>query len=150
MQTAVKNAEKNQLKDKLKKSGLKLTRQRKLVYDILKEKPDHPTADTIFIRARKKQPDISFATVYNCLEALVRCGLIKQVKVDKTATRYCLNLTKHAHFVCEICGRVFDINMDVLEKLGCNNFLKTKLPDGFEIKELEVSIRGECNKCKIG
>ncbi|MGB9604050.1 MAG: Fur family transcriptional regulator, partial [Limisphaerales bacterium] len=83
MRTAEKQNKKSRLDEKLKNRGLKLTRRRRLVYEVLLEKKDHPTADAVFFRARKKQPDISIATVYNCLDALVKCGLVRQVKVDK-------------------------------------------------------------------
>ena len=38
------------------------------------EKRDHPTAEEVFIRAKRGMPEISMATVYNCLDALVRSG----------------------------------------------------------------------------
>ncbi len=146
MRTAEKHIKKSRLNESLKNSGMKLTRQRKLVYDTLLEKLDHPTAEDLFFRARKKQPDISMATVYNCLEALVKCSLVKQVKVDKNAIRYCANLCEHAHFVCEICGAVFDINGDNLEKFES---MRIKIPRGFKIHNFEIAIHGTCPDCKI-
>ncbi|MGC8743602.1 MAG: Fur family transcriptional regulator [Verrucomicrobiia bacterium] len=146
MRTAEKADKKSKLDEKLKTRGLKLTRQRKLVYDVLVEKKDHPTADAVFFRARKKQPDISMATVYNCLDALVKCGLVRQVKVDKNAVRYCANLKKHVHFVCEICGAVLDVELngsETLENIGI------KLPKGFKIKDYEIALRGVCCGCKL-
>ncbi|MGC8829456.1 MAG: Fur family transcriptional regulator [Verrucomicrobiia bacterium] len=146
MRTAEKQNKKSRLDEKLKNRGLKLTRRRRLVYEVLLEKKDHPTADAVFFRARKKQPDISIATVYNCLDALVKCGLVRQVKVDKNAIRYCTNLTEHAHFVCEICGAVIDINLNGAEKL---ENIGIKLPKGFRIKDYEIALRGVCCGCKI-
>ncbi len=146
MRTAEKQITKSRLNESLKNSGMKLTRQRKLVYDTLLEKLDHPTAEDLFFRARKKQPDISMATVYNCLEALVKCSLVKQVKVDKNAIRYCANLCEHAHFVCEICGAVFDISGDNLEKF---ENMRIKIPRGFKIHNFEIAIHGTCPDCKI-
>lgn len=146
MRTAEKLNKKSRLDERLKNRGLKLTRQRKLVYDVLLEKLDHPTADAVFIRAKNKQPEISMATVYNCLDALVKCGLVRRVKVDKTAIRYCPNLNEHAHFVCEICGAVFDVNLDNTDKM---KNLGIKIPRGFKIKDLEIALRGVCSGCKI-
>ena len=60
-------------------SGLRLTKQRQEVYQVLLEQRDHPTANEVYQRVRKKLPSISLATVYNCLEALVNHGLVNQV-----------------------------------------------------------------------
>ena len=62
------------LHEQLEKSGLRFTPQRQHVYSVLLQKRDHPTAEEVFIRAKKGMPDISMATVYNCLDALVSCG----------------------------------------------------------------------------
>ena len=62
-------------------NGHRLTPQRREVYNVLLEDRDHPTATEVFLRAKKRVPSISLATVYNCLETLVECGLAKQVNV---------------------------------------------------------------------
>ena len=66
------------LNDKLATSGFRFTPQRRAVYDVLLHKRDHPTAEEVFIRAKKAMPEISHATVYNCLGALVESGLAPQ------------------------------------------------------------------------
>ena len=65
-------------------SGLRLTKQRQEVYQVLLEQRDHPTANEVYQRVRKKLPSISLATVYNCLEALVNHGLVNQVNEERT------------------------------------------------------------------
>jgi Fur family peroxide stress response transcriptional regulator len=54
------------------REGLRLTPQRRHVYEVLMAKRDHPTATEVFIRAQKRMPSISLATVYNCLETRAR------------------------------------------------------------------------------
>jgi len=71
---------------------LRLTSQRRHVYDELMSAGDHPTATDVFIRVQKKLSSISLATVYNCLETMVDHGLIKAVHVDREPTRFCANL----------------------------------------------------------
>ena len=63
---------------------LRLTRQRREVYDILMEQRDHPTATELFIKVKERVPTISLATVYNCLETLTGAGLVKQVLAFST------------------------------------------------------------------
>ena len=88
----------NSLNQRLATSGFRFTPQRQHVYDVLMQKRDHPTVEEVFIRAKTGMADISMATVYNCLDALVKCGLIRHVNLDRGATRYCPNMKEHCHF----------------------------------------------------
>ena len=126
--------------ERLATSGLRFTPQRQQVYDVLLEKRDHPTAEEVFFRARQRMPDISIATVYNCLDALVKCGLVKQVNVDRGATRFCPNMHEHCHFHCESCGGVYDIDLDKARP-------QVPMPRGFKATHFELSIRGLCPDC---
>ena len=125
-------------------SGHRLTPQRKEVYNVLVSEPDHPTASEVFIRAKKHMPGISLATVYNCLETLVACGLAKQVNVVREATRYCPNLEEHGHFICDECGSVSDV--PVTGEGSLTSFIN--LPPKFTITQSEITLRGTCPDCK--
>ena len=125
-------------------SGHRLTPQRREVYNVLLDERDHPTATEVFIRAKQRIPGISLATVYNCLETLVECGLAKQVNVEREATRYCPNLTDHGHFICQSCGAVTDIPIAKEGKI--TQFLK--IPARFSVINSEVTLRGTCPSCK--
>src|ERR1035441_959110 len=81
------------LNERLTTGVFRFTPQRQQVYDVLIQKRDHPTAEEVFIRAKQAMPDISMATVYNCLDALVQCGLVRQVQLERGATR--LPLPRH-------------------------------------------------------
>ena len=130
------------LQEHLEKSGLRMTAQRQHVFDVLLEKRDHPTAEEVFIRAKKGMPEISMATVYNCLDALVNCGLVRQVNQDRTATRYCSNMRKHHHFYCEDCGGAYDIDLEPSAPP-----IQVPLPKGFKPTQFEVNVRGRCADC---
>lgn len=95
------------------------------------------------MRAKQTMPSISLATVYNSLETLVACGLVKQVHVDREPTRYCPNLEEHGHFVCEKCGEVSDVDLASGKKMG----RAWNLPEGFTVTSYEVSLRGTCAAC---
>ena len=126
------------LSDSLKSKGLRSTKQRLCVYDVILEKRDHPTADDIFLRVKKKLPKISFATVYNCLETFVECGLVKKINLDRNSSRYCPNLTPHAHFKCAESGRIIDLPIN--EK--SLNSLKSIVPAGFSHTGFDLSFNG--------
>ena len=127
---------------KLANSGFRFTPQRHLVYQVLLERQDHPTAEVVFLRAKGTFPEISMATVYNCLDALVRCGLVRQVNLDRAATRFCSNMRQHCHFYCDGCGGIFDVE-------GGNAGMSggVDLPRGFKALHYELSIRGLCQDC---
>ena len=133
---------KTELNERLAHSGLRLTPQRQQVHEVLREKMDHPTADQVFMRAKSKMPEISMATVYNCLDALVQCGMVRQVTLDRGATRYCPNMQDHSHFYCDECGSVFDI----LQTISIAD-ADIKLPRGFRLKLIETNLHGLCPDC---
>src|SRR5260221_3554896 len=111
MNTASYTERNERLTARLTTGGFRFTPQREHVYAVLLQKRDHATAEEVFIRAKHEMPDISMATVYNCLDALVKCGLARQVTVERGAARFCPNMQEHCHFYCDNCASVFDIGL---------------------------------------
>ena len=137
--TAEKNQTDNRLNERLATRGFRFTPQREHVYSVLLGKRDHPTAEEVFIRTKREMPDISMATVYNCLDALVECGLVRQVSLERGAARFCPNMQEHCHFYCDSCEEVFDINLAP----GTG----VRLPSGFKAERYDIAIHGRCAKC---
>jgi Fur family transcriptional regulator, peroxide stress response regulator len=127
------------LAQRLADSGLRATPQREIVYSVLLAKRDHPTADEVFVRVKSELPTISLATVYNCLETLVHCDLVRAVNFERGPTRYCPNLRPHAHFHDEQTGATHDIDLppEVLAKVNA------VLPAGYDAKSVEITFRGK-------
>jgi Fur family peroxide stress response transcriptional regulator len=128
------------LTERLNTGGFRFTPQRQQVYDVLIQKRDHPTAEEVFIRAKRLMPEISHATVYNCLDALVKCGLARQVTLDRGATRFCPNMEEHCHYYCDECGTVFDVALT-------GNSTVVPRPKGFKINHYEIAVHGLCASC---
>ncbi len=128
-----------ELNEKLATSGFRFTAQRRHVYNVLVNKRDHPTAEEVFIRAKAEMPEISMATVYNCLDALVKCGLVKQVNHDRSANRYCSNMQEHCHYYCTDCNRVFDVDLKARPLVP-----EADLPETFKPDHIDVAMRGHC------
>ncbi len=128
--------------ERMTNSGYRLTPQRRHVYGILLQKKDHPTANEVFLRAKQALPDISMATVYNCLDALVQSGLVTQVNLDRGATHYCVNMEDHCHFHCDSCDGIFDVDYR-------SEWAKAQIPmpAGFSITHFQVALRGICSAC---
>ena len=130
------------LSQRLADSGLRSTPQREVVYNVLLKKRDHPTADEVYARVRTELPSISLATVYNCLETLAQCGLIRVVNFERGPTRYCPNLRPHAHFHDERTGKTYDIDLppEIIDTVN------TVLPSGYDAKSVEIIFRGHATK----
>lgn len=133
---------KETLEHALARAGLRSTRQRELIFAVLLHKRDHPTADEVYARAKGAMASISLATVYNCLETLVTCGLVRAVNYEREPTRFCPNLTPHAHFQDQKTGRVYDIDLPpaLLEQL------REVLPQGYEADTVELYFHGHADK----
>jgi len=142
MNTAEHHTHNQRLSEQLTTGGFRFTPQREHVYSVLLKKRDHPTAEEVFIRAKGEMPDISMATVYNCLDALVKCGLARQVTVQRGATRFCPNMQEHCHFYCDTCEGVFDV--------GLPSEPGVLLPKGFRAERFDLTIHGRCPACSTG
>jgi Fe2+ or Zn2+ uptake regulation protein len=140
-ETENRNVE-SRLSERLTTRGFRFTAQRQHVYSVLLQKRDHPTAEEVFIRAKHRLPDISMATVYNCLDALVQCGLARQVTLERGAARFCPNMREHCHFYCGTCEQVFDIDLPAEAGIG--------LPKGFKAERYDIAIHGRCPACANG
>jgi len=139
MGEARKSGPDNGLNERLAQRGFRFTPQREHVYAVLLQKRDHPTAEEVFIRAKDAMPAISMATVYNCLDALVKCGLARQVTLERGAARFCPNMSEHCHFYCDACESVFDIELS--PEAG------VPLPKGFRAERYDITIHGRCPAC---
>ena len=88
---------------------LKYSKQRESIKNFLVTRYDHPTAETVYLNIRREFPNISLGTVYRNLNQLADWGLI--IRMPFHVERYDADLSPHAHFCCEGCGRVFDLPM---------------------------------------
>lgn len=90
-------------------AGLRLTRQRLTIYRELTGRYDHPDVDMLFRAVQPKLRKISVFTVYRTMNALEEAGLVWRVTTWKGHARYDGHVVAHAHFLCERCGKIMDI-----------------------------------------
>jgi Fur family peroxide stress response transcriptional regulator len=134
----------------LKRAGLKLTPQRIAIVKLFAGDESHPTAQDLFEKLRPAFPTMSFATVYNTLDALARAGLAGLVRIPGKrgdAARFDPNTTAHHHAVCDGCGAVVDIAAGTLAPTpGAIGKLRRVAP-GFRVRTVERTYRGLCASC---
>ena len=125
------------IKNKLKSSGVTPTTQRVDIAQILFSRPQHLSAEQILKRVNEESNSTaSKATVYNTLGLFAKKGLVKEVNVDSSKIFYDSNVSKHFHFYNIDTGLLTDIPVDEI------NFEKLpELPEGTESSSLEIIVR---------
>jgi len=129
---------------KFKDIGLKLTPQRLAILDFLEGNVDHPSAEDIYKAVSVKFPTMSFATVYNTLDALREKGHVAELSIDPAKKRFDPCTKMHHHLICTSCKRVQDIHVDfVLE-------LPEKVGGDFKMTGNHIEFYGLCPRCDNG
>ncbi|HVO74964.1 MAG TPA: transcriptional repressor [Ignavibacteriaceae bacterium] len=127
---------------KLIEKGLKVTPQRIAVLEAIFELKNHPTAENIIDYIRKNHPNISTATVYKVLEALILSGLIKRVTTERDIMRYDAKLEPHHHLYYSDSDKIVDYSDEELDKMLTDYFKKKKISN-FKIEDLKLNIIGK-------
>ncbi|QYO67766.1 Fur family transcriptional regulator [Leptolyngbya sp. 7M] len=123
--------------------GSGMTKQREAVLQVILDSEEHLNANEVFDNARKLLPTISFATVYNSLRYLKNAGLINEIRFGNNATLYDRNLMRHDHAICQDCGKLVDLELEIPEKF-LNEAAKRS---HFKPESIEFTLRGSCPDC---
>jgi Fur family peroxide stress response transcriptional regulator len=126
-----------------RREEIKLTHQRIEIFREIAQTVDHPDAEQVFKRVRKRLSTVSLDTVYRTLWLLNDLGLVTTLGSSRERTRFDANLEGHHHFVCERCGLTRDFYSTEL-----NNIKLPKSVDSLgEIEATHVEVRGVCRQC---
>jgi len=120
------------------------SKQREYILEYLKSTDSHPTAQMIYDGIRAKFPRLSLGTVYRNLNILVEQGKINRLQYGSTFDRYDADIYEHYHFICEQCGKVYDMLLepkDDLEKLAEGK-------SGHKVNGHKIDFFGICEKCR--
>ena len=130
-------ANKESVREMLRKAGLRPTRQRLALAGILFSKGDrHVTAETLHEEAVANEVPVSLATVYNTLHQFTGAKLLREVAVEGSKTYFDTNTSNHYHFFCEHDGVLTDIAVGELEVQGL-----PEPPEGMEVSQIDVLVR---------
>jgi len=126
-------------------TGMRVTHQRALIIEIIRQGEGHLDADEIHRRAREKGPRLSLSTVYRTLQVLKKLGLVEELHFDDTHHHYEVKPSaEHHHLVCLGCGQVIEFHQPL------SRYIKKNVPEakGFDITEAEVRMTGYCPECR--
>lgn len=133
-----KKKEVNRMEKKLRHS-----RQRERIHAYLMTCAAHPSAEMVYNDLRPEIPGLSLATVYRNLKLLEELGLVRRVISYQGTERYDACCGDHAHFLCEKCGLLRDLDSANAEALRS----AITLDAGFRMRKLDLTVTGLCPNC---
>lgn len=121
----------------------KFSRQRELIYNRVKNYPVHPTADEVYTALKKEHKNLSLGTVYRNLNLLTEMKMLKKIHTDNAKDRFDARTDAHCHFLCERCGRVFDVEDSTL------NGIEERILErhGHIVGDTSLNFKGICREC---
>ena len=140
-------------KDKIKQDfraslaakGLKSTRQREEILEEFLDDGSHQSAEELYLRLRRKNPRIGYATVYRTLKLFEECGIAEPRQFGDGQTRYESSFDEHHdHLICTVCGKIVEFENNEIEALQ----LKVAGEHGFVIDRHRLNLYGRCRDCR--
>ncbi len=127
---------------KYKSLKIKLTPQRLAILNYLEGNKMHPSVEQIFKYVSRRFPSMSYATVYNVLNTLVKHNVVKEISIDPDKKRFDPYMSTHHHLVCIKCRKIIDLDMDF--SIGVP---EDKLA-GFTMMGNHIEFYGVCAQCR--
>jgi len=135
----------DEIRNRLKNSGLRVTPQRVAVLSTLIDSHSHPDADQIVRVVRAQYPNISVGTIYHILDNLVQKGIVNKVQTEQNVVRYDAITEPHIHLYSKDENRIEDYMDDELMSL-ISDYLRKKNIENFNVKEINIQLIGSFNE----
>jgi Fur family transcriptional regulator, ferric uptake regulator len=131
----------------LREQGYRLTPQRNIIWEVLRDAGRHMTADEVTRQVCSKLPDVNVSTVYRTLELLVSLDLVLETRLEGSACYYEVSPEpSHHHFVCTQCGAVGHFSDDLLSPVHA----ELTEQRGFAVSQIQLTAFGLCRECQTG
>lgn len=118
------------------------TAQRTIILNTVLNTHNHPSVEWIYEQVQNILPHVSLGTVYRNLNSLKEEGLIREVVLDGQKSYFDGNVMPHAHFVCDVCGTITDVQLPPNIENPAVDLTN------FSVREIRIDYRGICPKCQ--
>ncbi|MBE0577355.1 MAG: transcriptional repressor [Desulfuromonadales bacterium] len=137
---------KNRFKDFLVTQGLKSTHQRELILEEFLRAGSHLSTEDLYLRLRRKNPRIGYATVHRTLKLFAECGIAEQRNFGDGQARYEASAhdEHHDHLICVVCGKIVEFEDPRIEELQ----IEVAGGLGFSIERHRLELYGCCSDCR--
>src|ERR1700683_4745584 len=136
------------IQDSLRQRGVRLTRQRRILLDLIDQSGRHLDADSLYQMAKEKDPKLNRVTVYRTLKLLKEGGLVDELDLMHYGGDQHFYETRlkqeHAHVICLRCGKVEEFFGEPLQKLR----RQVESHFGFQVLLARTEIGGYCSHCQ--
>jgi Fur family transcriptional regulator, peroxide stress response regulator len=126
------------------KHKYKRSRQRERIYSLLCNTDTHPTANWIYDELKKDFNNLSMGTVYRNINILIDQKKVQRLEAGSSFDRFDGNVETHYHFICEVCGKIDDLPLEVCSEL--NTLVNAKTD--FLVEKHRLDFYGFCSSCK--
>lgn len=137
------------IKQSLQQQGVRLTRQRRILLDLIDQSGKHLDAESLYMLAREKDPKLNRVTVYRTLKLLKQGGLVDELDLMHFSGEQHFYETRmkqeHAHVVCLRCGKIEEFFGEPLRRMR----EQVESDFGFEILLARTEIGGYCADCQV-
>lgn len=125
--------------------GSRLTRQRLLLMDLVRQGGQHLDADELFRLAKQRLPRLSLSTVYRSLRHFKELGLVEELHFDEEHHHYESKPPgEHYHLLCQGCGQVVEFTSSLIPRLK----REVGGEKGFQVREAQIHFSGVCSSCQ--
>ena len=135
-------------KGSLKEKGVRLTRQRELLLELIDKSGEHLDAERLFQLAKERDPKLNRVTVYRTLKLLKQGGLVDELDLMHYGGDQHYYETRmkqeHAHVICLRCGKVEEFFGEPLQRL--RRQIESHL--AFQILLARTEVGGYCSHCQ--
>ena len=129
----------------LRGEGRRVTRQRQLVMEVLEQSREHLDAETVYAKAKARNPRISLPTVYRALALLKELGLADGQRLGQDHAHFeAVRRSPHHHFTCLGCGRVVEFDAPEMNRLT----RRLAKCEAMKITGIQLHLQGYCRDCQ--
>ena len=129
----------------LREQGYRLTPQRNLIWEVLRDAGRHMTAEEVTAEVKRQLPDVNVSTVYRTLALLVELDLVVETHLEGSTCYYEVSPEPtHHHFVCSRCGAVGHFGDELLAPVHA----ELRECRHFAVSQIQVTAMGLCRACQ--